>query len=205
MIQADPLAQSESFVHTVDPHLPHESHTWLPPIVEWHALNPVAEPGLHPLYVEGRVYEVELYACSPAPQVVALVAVEVLVPLRRGSAPVPAEVAAGDNALELLLLLLLPTTEVAPGPVEVVAEKEPLDCVRAAEPESELLKAADTSELRLDASAEFVMEPTGTNDELTTDTLEMTDADTELLSDELGLGDTKLKVVPESEEDDEEA
>lgn len=54
-MQADPLAQSESFVHTVVEHLPQELQTAFPPIVEWHALNPVVELGLHPLYVEGRV------------------------------------------------------------------------------------------------------------------------------------------------------
>lgn len=54
-MQADPLAQSESVLRIVVLHLPHELQTGVPSIVSWHALKPVVEFGLHPLYVEGRV------------------------------------------------------------------------------------------------------------------------------------------------------
>lgn len=220
MTQADPLAQSESFVQTVDPHLPHESHTWLPPIVEWHALNPVVELALQPLYVEGRAYEDELKACRPMPQVVALVerAEEVRVDaaslalLTRELALVTTEDATRAAEVEMEdteRALVLPrspevgllTRELAPVLVGLAALDMAALLVDMLDALLEPLKAADTSELRLDTSAEFVMVLTGTNVELMTDTLEMTDAETALLEDEavLLLGDTKLRVADEDD------
>lgn len=176
MIQDDPLAQSESLVHTVVPHLPHELHTWLPPIVAWHALNPVLVLGLHPLYVDGKAYEDELNACKPMPQVVALV------PL---TTPVVEDAAGAE------LLVLEDTTLLTP---------EALDVAEAAAVVA--LSADDISELRLASSAEFVMVLTGTNVEPTRDTLVTTDGETELASDEVGLpADTKLRLVVGAEDE----
>lgn len=82
-----------------------------------------------------------------------------------------------------------------PAPLGV--EEEPLVWLAEAEPVVvEPLSADDTSELRLESSAEFVTVLTGTNDELTIDTLLITDCDAELEGFEVELlGETKLRLV----------
>lgn len=158
----------------------------------------------------------KLYGCNPAPQVVALVLDEGE-SLTAGTVLEEDDVAA-DEVIEsedagALVMPVLWVPELATDPLDVaeplvwLAETEsvveaPLDAAEPtvwlteAEPAVEPLRADDTSELRLESSAEFVTVLTGTNDELTTDTLLITDCEAELEGFEVALlGETKLRLV----------
>lgn len=205
--------------------MPHELHTWLPPIVMWHALKPAAEFGLHPSYVLGSAYREELKAWRPMPQVVApedaaaaalevreltedtrtvlLAAAAELAPPAREIKPEAADVTAPEAEDVAAPVELAPTA--VEGVVAVVARPalDALDEASALETEElRAADAADTRELTLAIRAELVMVLTGTNDEPTSDTLERTVAETELVTaadddaDVLML-DTKLKVGEE--------
>lgn len=67
---ASPAPHSASDVHTAVevPHLPHELQTDVPLTSAWHALKPVAEPGLHPLNVSAAPGAAKLYDCRSTPQ-----------------------------------------------------------------------------------------------------------------------------------------
>ncbi|KAG6354458.1 hypothetical protein INS49_004475 [Diaporthe citri] len=67
---ASPAPHWASDVHTAVevPHLPHELHTDVPLTSAWHALNPVAELGLHPLKVFAAAGVLKLYDCRSTPQ-----------------------------------------------------------------------------------------------------------------------------------------
>lgn len=127
--------------------------------------NDVLEP---PLVREMAPGALELNAVWEADGVVTGRLVEPLLLPVREMEPVPAEagVATDDGAVvEMLLLLLLPPEEVTGVRVTLL-------------PENTLLMIADTSEVMLEICALSVRVVTGTKDELTRDTLEMTVGET---------------------------
>lgn len=138
--------------HTVVPHLPHESQICLPPIVMWHALKPVLDAALHPLYVLGWATADELYAWRPMPQVVAsrvLLAGVVLLAMvvdREAGTELEREGRSGEEEVALTLLLAVldcvaEEEEEGEAPLLLaVLETAPLDCV-AEEEEAPLLLA----------------------------------------------------------------
>lgn len=138
----------------------------------------------------------KLYGCNPTPQVVALV-------LDEGESLTAGTVLEEDNVAaeeeiesedaRALVMPVLWVPELASDPRDVA---EPLVWLAEAEPAVDPLRADDTSELRLESSAEFVTVLTGTKDELTTDTLLITDCEAELVGFEVELlGETKLRLV----------
>lgn len=158
----------------------------------------------------------KLYGCKPTPQVVALLLDEVEsltaeTILDKDDAAAEGEIEPEDaGALVMPVLwvseLATDTLDVA-EPLVWLAEAEPVVesplnvaeppvWLAEAEPLVEPLSADDTSELRLESSAEFVTVLTGTNDELTVDTLLITDCEAELVGFEVELlGETKLRLV----------
>lgn len=109
-----------------------------------------------------------LYGCNPTPQVDKL-----------------AELVATTAISLLTAELALLTRELASAETK-----------EGTEPATELVRAAEITEVRLASSAEFVMELMGMKLELMMETVEIIDWETELMGYELALlGDTKLRLV----------
>lgn len=144
-----------------------------------------------------------LYGSKPTPQVVALLLL--LDELESLTTEAMLDNAGAELELALegsgALVTVLWGSELE---LELVALEvpEPLVWLIGVELVWEPLRADDTSELRLESSTEFVTVLTGTSDEPTIDTLEITDCEAELVGLEVELlGETKLRLIVDVVED----
>lgn len=142
-----------------------------------------------------------LYGCNPTPQVVALL-LDKLESLTRDTVLLDDAGAELELALDDCEALVTALWDAEPEPAVLEVPEllvwPPTEVGLVCKP----LSADDTSELRLESSAEFVTVLTGTNDEPTIDMLEMTDCEAELVGFEVELlGETKLRLVVGAVED----